>query len=903
MALAEKAPAPVEYDDKAVPKLLSITSAAFKAKYNQWASFHDEVLPPEQKQEKRGTTKTGPNTHKEFLEGFDDSSDMHQHLVNELITMLREFEKEDDEVNGDTIWRHQKALLIEFIQMLVQKRRSNAELKSFLMEEAPGTGKTRIMGIIIAALSRMMVRGVMTGNVLILVKRKSMVMQQALSKDGMRSAVLSKESSKMRTKEIEEQRRFALQEFTGAEQDFFPKKEWASICDENPTDVDAARQLIQESLTERKLWDDFVLYPQHERVLDELAHCVARQGGVVFAPNGSDLEFLELSPASEEEGSGRGDLLFGVDRQIFDTGGVFMQSSYDVGNEQAGSLPTRNSRIVVMAHTTTYQQRARESMKDCLANVEWIFLDEAGKVNPDTLGTMVTHDSIGGEKPAHVFGATAFRDGSNFHGNFSQFTVEDANNSPDQVLKPPRLVEFPGQEGVRFPSGSYEAAEQVITQVGKKIALAEKTGIPQPNEEGSMLVVVNANLVSYVVMRLRQEYGDTGMRFISYNVNSGDEEHTGRVQVRMNDPKYTQTCLVGSMDRVIDSFDWRQLRSTFMGVKETKATMEMMKRLYGRQYHSALENGYIFHQLLADEKERNRLPFRAYTPDAKIPDQGPISLVPGQYFVGKKACKAEEKTLPSTGLAMQKLWSDSTKAEFNNHVRKESRESKTTFPPKVRDNPLTNQSFVIKFPQVAKKVPAKQHAVGATYIREFAELNGLSEFEDELQVAVRKVEVSAQRAEALRTVALEYKLLEVIQKSTQAKASIRVAEREIKTQHPTRQQWEQYVQDETGKANSARVKVGDKKKKKKTAAPKSRSRPKAPARPPHEKHADKVIGDAAFADKARGTADSEFIATDNDMSEFDDDDGDGTKDEEEYGGGNFENDAYDDYEIDIRDFE
>lgn len=901
MAPQEVAPAPVEYDETAVPKLLSITSAAFRAKYHKWVQFHDEVLPPDKKQEKRGTTKAGPNTHKEFLEQFDDSSDMHQHLVLELTTMLREFEKLDDEVNGDPLWRHQKALLIEFIQMLVQKRRTNEELMDFLMEEGPGTGKTRIMGIIIAALSRMMVRGVLPGNVLVLVKRKSMVMQQAFSKDGMRNTVLSKEVSKMRNREIEEQRRFALQEFRGAQQDFFPKKEWSDICNQNPIDVDAARDLIQESLITRELWADFIRYPQHERALDELAHCVAGQGGVVFAPNGSDLEFFELSPASEvEDGSGRGDLFFGVQEQIFDTGGVFVQSDYDVGKGKDGSLPTGNSRIAVMAYTTTYQQRVRENMKDCLANTEWIFMDEAGKVHPDSISTMVTHPSIGGETPAHVFGATAFREGSSYHGNFSQFTVEDANNSPDQVLKPPRLVEFPGHEGVRFPSGSYEAAEQLIAQMGNKIALAEQNGIPQPNEEGSMLIVVNNNLVSYVVMRLRQEYGDTGMRFISYNVNSTDEDHTSRVQVRMNDPQYTQTCLVGSMDRVVDSFDWRQLRSTVMGVKESKASMEMMQRLFGRQFHSALENGYIVQQLFADEDERNRLPFRAYTPDAAIPDAGPITLIPGQYFVGRRVCKAEAKTLPESGLAHQKLWSDSTKEEFRNYVRTESDPSKVTFPPKVKDNPLTRQSFVVQFPQVAKKVAANQHAVGAAYVREFAELNGLNEFVDELQAAVRNAGSTRERAEALKAVALEYQLLQVLQISTQACSNIRVAERDVKTKHPTRQQWEQNVAAEAGKQNSARSKVGNKKKK--SSEPKSAPRPKAvPAKPANERYADRVIGSGKFVDDARGRTDSEFAPTDNDRADFEDDDEFHDTDEDfisDFSYRGYDDDFDDDFDID-----
>lgn len=859
----------VEYDDSAIPKLLSINTTEFQKKYNQWATFHDEVLPPEAKQEKRGG-QPGPDTYKEFLKMYGESSEMHQHLVNELTTMLREYEKEDDTVNGDPIWRHQKALVIECIQMLVQKRYNNAELTSFLMEEAPGSGKTRIMGIIIAALSRMMVRGVLDGNVLVLVRRKAIVMQQTLTKDAMRKTMLSTEFSKMRNREVREQSTFVDQEFRGSGFEFFPEKVWMEICKAEPESVAAAEKLIEQSLRDREgLWDEFVRFPHHKRVMNQLACCASRQGGVVLAANAIDLEFIELSPPSEtENGEGKGDLLFGVPNEMFQKGSVFIQSGFNTIGGADGSVPSANTRIAVMSLPSTYQHAVRVKMAPFLRNLMFGFLDEGGKLHPSELASIGSHPDIGAQKDAHVFAATAYRDPkrSQYDGHFSHFTVEDAINSPDKVLQSPRMHVFPGDESVRFPSGSYEAAEQLIKKFGENIALPTATDTPQAIEDGSQLVVVHNDLVPYVVMRLRQEYGDTGIRFIAYNPNSKTEEHTGRIQLRMNDPVYTQTCLVGSMDRVVDSFDWRKLRATFMGVKESASTMEFMKRLFGRQFHSMLENGFIVQQLFEDHSLRNRLPWLAYLNDAGIEAAGPITLHPGQHFIGRDDCAVESKQIAGLHLKPQQTWSASTKNEFETHTRRENAHVTT---PKTSDHLLTEQSFVLQFPQIPKNVSRNQHGVGKAYIREFATLNKIEQFIDEFDTALRTAGKGDDvRSAILQEVALECTLKEVLQISHNAKGNIKKAEEDNNKQKFTRTNWEKSVAAESGRANIARAKVSKVKK------------PRvAPPQPKGNKYADRVIRQVEFADGA--DADDPFDDDDDELeheygndydSPYDDDD-------------------------------
>ena len=834
----------VELDSSKVPKLLSMKTAAFRTKYHEWVAFHDEILPPDVKQKSRRMDR-GPEQHADFIALLNEAPELHQHLVAELTTMLREFEKDDDIVNRDPLWPQQKALLIEFIQMIVQKHYTGAELMDWLLEAAPGSGKTRILGIVIAALSRMMVRGVLEGNVLISIKRKTMVMMQALSKWEMRSTLMSRELSKMRSREISEQRRYAKQEMRGSDIDFFPPDVWETLCHDTYEHMgaDEAIRWLQASLDERGLREEFERYPHHERVLSELSHCIAREGAIIAAPYERDLEFIELSaPEDVEEDAAKGDLLFGVEQQLIDNGCVYIQTDFTYGDEEMSRLPTERTRIAVMSQMSTTHGAVQKNMSPFLSNLKFRILDEAGGNNPDTLGSLgMPH----GAKKVPVLAATAYKESDYWTGDFSYFSVEDGVNSDPQVLKPPRLRVFPGNEGVRFPSGSYQAGWQLMQALGDKLDLPDARGVSQLTEDGALLIVVDRPLVPDFVQMMRMQYAGTGVRIISYNANSGKEQHAGRTQLRMNDPEYTDTILVGSMDRVADSFDFRQLRGTIMGIKPSKQAMKFLERLFGRQWHSLLENGYIVQQLFSNMKERNYLAWLAYDLDCDLPTEGPMELHPGQHIIGKRECDREKRWLKKKNLKPQKVWASATQAEFETHVR---RTEEGTFPPKLSDNPRMEQSYVIEFPQVAAKVPSRQNAVGAPYVKKFAEVNGLQGFERELLACAKKAgEGMAERAEALRQAALELKLQSLVTIAANAETDVRQATKKIKAKSLSRDKWVD------GQADKKAVKTA-KEVAKKEAAKKQKSNGSKKKKKASTRYAENVMNRLGFSEQTTSTS-------------------------------------------------
>lgn len=656
-----------------LPKQVDIHSRAFGTLYRRFTAHHESVFDS-------GETDTQALSAKEFVEEIDDAPELHQLLAAELTTLIQEYEKNDWEVNGDPLWEHQKALVFEFVQKLAAKR-GNRPIMSVLMEEAPGTGKTRIMGIIIQALSRLMVRGLFDGNILVLVKRKAMVGQQSMSVAERREAVMTTDLTKEREKQARDQYKyFDNSAFISLRKVVIEKNKWLELARRNYETIREAREAFVMALEDAGTYEDVMLMPNVDALLDDIAHLLARRGGVIRAPkaagiNGTEeLEVIRLGPPQRDTGK-KGDFLFGVPDELMEGGAVHLQSNFDFKHAPHGEKPDENTRIAVLSRLSLLQHNSRVAIRDYLSGVRFIFADEAGLSSDGEIANIVMHPDVGGKRQPFVFAATAFNRGGRLHydAELSKLGTEAAVNSDDGVLQPQRLVCFPGNEEELLPSGSLEAADQMIERYVSSLSFPERQGVPQPHD-GHSLIVVPKDLVPYVVAKLRSK--GLGKQVISCDDN-GDEQYNAVLQAAMNDPKAPPICLVGSTTFVIDSFDWRLLQSTWMCAPESKQDHETLIRLFGRQFHSAQKNGYIVQQRFSDSLRHNSLPWNAYRPDMEIPE-GDFDFVQGRHFIGARRVAAEQRQLQSKPVETEPLSGWLTSREYAKLPRGEG-----TYPPTI----------------------------------------------------------------------------------------------------------------------------------------------------------------------------------------------------------------------------
>lgn len=91
---------------------------------------------------------------------FVTAPEFHCDLARELWTLLREIGRDGRKVNGKTLHDHQ---FTHLIWTAAAPRKGPTSPTSFFIQEAPGTGKTLTLGVLMQACIRLQTRGLLTG--------------------------------------------------------------------------------------------------------------------------------------------------------------------------------------------------------------------------------------------------------------------------------------------------------------------------------------------------------------------------------------------------------------------------------------------------------------------------------------------------------------------------------------------------------------------------------------------------------------------------------------------------------------------------------------------------------------------------------------------------------------------
>lgn len=614
----------------------------------------------------------------------------------------------------ENLWPSQEVQLFELMQAPVH-RATRQQMSAVLCESGAGTGKTRLAGRIPELARRMNERGVYDKSTLIMVRRRAMILPQTFT-TGERSDMLL--GNKEQPHRLRMERRY-IQQFMrmcGIHEDDEANVEFILALKGSAGSRNLA-QKITEVLSKNGYLERAQKVPNFNQLLKNLCSLIEGSGVAIRSSSEDDVELLKFSGADPDFMEGGGDLLAALPEEYRNSPAVHVHTSLgDVREAGDDELPHAGTKLAVFSRTSLIQDKSRRRIADFLGNVGIIILDEAEGAYPGELANAVT-DIGGGEGTDLFYASTAsnLRNRQGYDHKLSFLAPETAINSKQRILKPQRLVRVETPDGKLYPSGSYEAADQLIAQYGRTLNLPKSLDVPQPTE-GHHLVVVDSRLVTYVSHMLRAINTGSPTQVRMYSSNK-DEDLNALLQQALNDPSAPPLCLVAGPDAVIDSFDWRALRSTWLGVHDSRAG-EGTHRLSGRQFHTLYETSYIVYQQFANADKRNFLPHTQFHPDANFPETGAFDLVQGQTFLGKQQVRRERDALSRDG--EQK--SHTTAWTMSREYKDEFSLEEGTFPPKLVDQRQASVTSTIVYPQIEEG----SGILPADYETAFAKMNCIS---------------------------------------------------------------------------------------------------------------------------------------------------------------------------------
>jgi hypothetical protein len=469
--------------------------------------------------------------------------------------------------------------------------------------------------------------------------------------------------------------------------------------------------------------------------MEQVVSMLTGTGDVIRAPlskiSGAEHQYLNLGKRPKKDMGGR-DLLFAVDQQLFDAGKVFVQSGLDFGSKQ--ERPTNDTRIAVMAATSLTQESSRAAISGFLSNVGILLMDEAMNRSGGEHQRLVTKYSHDEKHPPIAVVSTAHdpkkNGGLGYDVKLSHFEAEMGVNTEPAILEPMRMKVVPHRGQILYRSGTFESADQLLRAYDESLPLLKASGQEQPNF-GHHIVAVDRNIVPYMMILMQQRHLHTGVQCVSYEDNT-DEQFAATIQAAMNNPNAAPICLVTAPGSILDSYDFVELAGLYVGAD---LNTENLRRIIGRLLHTRKKNGgTVMVQRFAKSAPVSQVPWGVYTPDLSIdPQSQSQKFVDGQYFLGAKAVAREQDVLKAGKFRSREHLTNVSSRVFDELTPSETGH----YPPTINAQRDIRASFGVQFPPIARK----KSVLSEDYMREFAELNGVT-YEDlakEMNETVKKL--------------------------------------------------------------------------------------------------------------------------------------------------------------------
>ncbi len=588
-------------------------------------------------------------------------------LALEIASIITEIEADGGRFGDKILYPHQLGQLKWLVMALIE------DGSSFLIENAPGTGKTLVLGIIMHAATRLQIRGIMKENVIFATHKPFTLAQQAFSpEDRLRRLALPPTYA-----DISEEWTY-FQSVFGKETNITGKKEdWRKLRLERIRSLQEAKERIRTVM-----FREGKANPKEDSAFEAglamSARLLCAEGALIDDIDGGQmiLPLSERDIAYDEGVFGfSGDAGKGIPNWYADAGFVLTRKGGESNADQliekaAGREKMHQVRVAMLLARSILS--CQKSLHEILENTGLILIDEGRN---STTAFQEAIDKIRKKKrdAAIVCMATALRvtNGTESRPHADRFSLllstEEAIEAG--VLPNVGVDVFPGVSEPLYPSDSVQGLEQLIKRHFTDLEIPKMIKQPQSYECNSV-VVVAPDSIEATVRRLREEYAARGLPAVVIPFNNSKKYNGGNIHPPKSDRifagmldevhdehgKLIPKILVSAPVNIADALSLTNLRNVTIGTSKNVG-IRTIRRIFNRLEHSNLHKsvgsnyrGYFRQQLTKETLPEETL-FHILGMDAgldkDLEKHGNIRWVGLQALLGKKK-RTQDKKLVQT---------------------------------------------------------------------------------------------------------------------------------------------------------------------------------------------------------------------------------------------------------------
>ncbi len=562
------------------------------------------------RQESNANASWPPDDSKECFSSYFERPELAKQLALELAWLIEEIENDGCMFGGKEMYPHQLGQLKWLVIKLLEGG------TSYLLEGAPGTGKTLVLGAIMEAITRLQRRGLMEGSVAYGTHKANVLAQQTFSQEDRHKRVLLPPN----LSELKDECEYLGALFGKNVSDPLHREEWGALREErlrNENDPEKAMcaLLLRWQIIERKPEKNSVL----EKKIKEAALLLSNQTVLIRDIDESFMALL-LSPREVMLDDGKlrysGDLGAGIPKEFVENDLVIASKAAMIGNNDLyAEAKNENAKVLLMTMSAlmySLQHSTKSAISALLSNVEIVLVDEAkqglnlvveaildARKEDSTLGLplVIGASALSTTSPKSI---AARPDADSYS---PRMTIPEAIDAG--VLPNVGVDVFPGSAEMLYESGTPEAREQLIAAHFATLEIPDTVDQYQPCECNSLMIVENESIVD-TVRRLREEYESRGIPAIVVPFRANTKERKDKSNTQppyserifewmLDEPQYKDDkrvakILVSGPESVADALSLTNLENVTIGTSKGVGAKTLM-RIFGRLMHSNLHRG------------------------------------------------------------------------------------------------------------------------------------------------------------------------------------------------------------------------------------------------------------------------------------------------------------------------
>ncbi len=604
-----------------------------------------------------------PENALDCFQSYSERPKLAIELAQELAQIVLELESAGGRFGDRELYAHQMGHLKWLVLSLLH------DGTSYVIEGAPGTGKTAIEGFILMAATRLQMRGLLDKSILCATHRPFVLSQQALSRSERIERI--KTSSSHEAKKEWEYLCSMLDEFTHD----LTMQEWKHVREmhREKKEIELIRIKLRTLLRIAAVKDDEDK-AHCQKILSDAELLASGQAALISDIAGAAmiLPFPTLLDGQHDAGSPHGDLGIGIPDAYFRHGVV--HSRREAGRPSHEKRVERGNAPAVILTTDGSVFNARGNVQNLLGDVGIFIVDEANAPATAYQEAILRAKGDGDRtNPPLGFLMSALKTtngiGARPYANAYSPSIDILAGINRKVLPDVGVHFFPPENESLYASNTQEALDQLVDMHFREFDLPKTLHQHQPSECHSV-IITDAESLDATVTRLREEYEKRGLpgTVVPFRGNTSYPQ-SDRVLLWMMEDETRQDgrrmakILVSTPTLVVDALSLSGLENVTIAT-ERGVGPETLERIFGRLQHSGLHRergkryrGYFIQGLYRDTlPEATLLAFFGRNIDMGTADSGEgfVERVPLETLHSQHGRALDLDTIQSIGIAAER---------------------------------------------------------------------------------------------------------------------------------------------------------------------------------------------------------------------------------------------------------